>query len=158
MKRLDYTKLSASASQAMFALEKAVSGLDINRTIKELVKVRVSQLNGCLFCLDMHAKEARLHEERELRLHHLAVWRESPLFDEKERAALEWAELLTRLDGHGVEDESYERALRHFSEKELSDLTFAIMTINAWNRLGVAFRTTPGSYDKMLGLDKAGLN
>jgi len=82
MKRLEYTQLSASAAQAMMALSKAVEGLDVDVKLRELVKIRVSQLNGCLFCLDMHVKESRLHGDRELRLHHLAVWHESPLFTE----------------------------------------------------------------------------
>lgn len=141
----------------MFALEKAVKSLEIDPKILELVKIRASQMNGCLFCLDMHVKEARKHEERELRLYHLAVWRESPLFTAKEKAALEWCELLTHPDAHGVEDEDYEAALVEFSEAELSALTFAISTINAWNRLGIAFRTPLGFYDKLLGLDKVGL-
>jgi AhpD family alkylhydroperoxidase len=141
----------------MFALEKAVGGLDVDLKLRQLIKMRVSQLNGCLFCLDMHVKEARLHGDRELRMHHLAVWRESSLFDEKEKAGLEWAELLTNFHPHGVTDEDYQRALKHFSEKQLSDLTFVVMTINAWNRLGVAFRTPPGLYDKTFGLEKAGL-
>lgn len=157
MKRLEYTQLSASAAQAMMALSKAVEGLDVDVKLRELVKIRVSQLNGCLFCLDMHVKESRLHGDRELRLHHLAVWHESPLFTETEKAALEWAELLTRFDPRGVSDEAYQRALRHFSEKQLSDLTFVVLNINAWNRLGVAFRATPGAYDRLYGLDRAGL-
>ncbi len=130
----------------------------IERTTRELVMVRVSQLNGCAFCVDMHVKEARIHGERELRVHHLAIWRESTLFDARERAALAWAEVLTRLPEHGVSDEVYAAARAQFSEKELSDLSFAVMAINAWNRLGVGFRGVPGSADKLYGLDKAGLN
>ena len=158
MKRLNYQQLSAPAAQALFQFSKVVEGLEIDPLIKELIKIRSSQLNGCLFCLDMHVKEAKLHGEQELRLYHLTAWRESPLFTEKERAALEWTELLTKIGAHGVEDTDYANALRHFSEKELSDLTFGVTAINAWNRLGVAFRTTPGAFDKMLGLDKAGLS
>ena len=157
MSRLDYTLLTGTAAQAMFDLEKVVSTLDVDPTIKQLIRMRVSQINGCLFCLDMHAKEARLHGERELRLHHLAAWEESPLFTDKERAALHWAEAMTRLSTQGVSDEDYSHALQYFSEKQLSDLSFVVMTINAWNRLGVSFKTKPGLYDKMLGLDKAGL-
>lgn len=155
--RLDHAKLSVPATQALYGLEKAVHSLGVDGKITDLVRIRVSQMNGCLFCLDMHSKEARTHEERELRLYHLALWRESALFSEKERAALEWAEKLTRLDGHGVEDADYDRARAQFSEKELSDLTFTIVTINAWNRLGVAFRPAAGGLDKVMGLDKIGL-
>ena len=155
--RLNYQKHSAPAARALFALQQAVAELGVDRRIYNLVKIRASQLNGCLFCLDMHSKEAKKHEERELRLYHLPVWRESSLFTDKEKAALEWTELLTRLGEHGVSDEAYQNALKHFSEKELSDLSFVIVTINAWNRLGVAFRATPGALDKMLGLDKVEL-
>ena len=122
-----------------------------------LVKIRASQLNGCAFCVDMHIKQARLHGERELRIHHLTVWHESTLFSERERAALAWTEVLTRLPEHGVSDELYEHVRAVFSEKELSDLTYEVMTINAWNRLGIAFQSVPGSLDKAFGLDKARL-
>ncbi|AVP57749.1 carboxymuconolactone decarboxylase family protein [Pulveribacter suum] len=126
--------------------------------LRHLVEVRASQLNGCAFCLDMHVKQATMHGERPLRLHHLAIWRESPLFTPSERAALAWTEALTQLSPHGVSDETYAQARAHFSEKELSDLTFQIMAINAWNRLNVAFRGEPGALDKAYGLDKAGLS
>lgn len=158
MKRLNYQQLSAPASQALFALEKVTAGSSLDPKIKSLVKIRASQMNGCLLCLDMHVKEAKIHGERELRLYHLQAWRESSLFNEKEKAALQWTELLTKISGHGVEDSDYQNALQQFSEKELSDLTFAIATINTWNRLGVAFRMEPGAFDKFLGLDKAGLS
>ena len=114
-------------------------------------------MNGCAFCLDMHVKEAKLHGERELRLYHVATWRESPLFTPKERTALALTEALTQIAPTGVSDELYTELREHFSEKELSTLTFRVMTINAWNRVNVAFRTTPGVLDKVLGLDKAGL-
>ncbi|RYZ75708.1 MAG: carboxymuconolactone decarboxylase family protein [Proteobacteria bacterium] len=156
--RLDYTKLSGNAAQALFNLEKVVGESALDPKLKDLVRIRVSQLNGCTFCIDMHSKEAKIHGERELRLYHVAVWQESPLFDAREKAALGWAELLTRFQSTGVTDEEYERMLVTFSEKELSDLTFVVTTINAWNRLGVAFRTPLGKYDKVMGLDKAGLS
>ena len=98
-----------------------------------------------------------MHGERELRLHHLAIWRESTLFAPRERAALAWTEALTRLPEHGVSDDIYERVRTQFSEKELSDLTFEVTAINGWNRANVAFRTVPGSADKAFGLDKANL-
>lgn len=126
--------------------------------IRHLVEIRASQLNGCAFCLDMHIKQAAIHGERPLRLHHLAIWRESPLFNPRERAALAWTEALTLLSPHGVSDEAYEQSREQFSEKELSDLTFQIMSINAWNRLNVAFRVPPGAFDKAFGLDQAGLS
>jgi len=127
-------------------------------SILNLVDVRASQMNGCGFCLDMHVKQAKIHGERELRLHHVAIWRESPLFSPRERAALAWTEVLTHLPEHGVPDDIYEQVRAQLSEKELSDLSFAIMTINAWNRLNVGFKSVPGSADKAFGLDKAKLD
>ena len=129
----------------------------IDATIRHLVEIRVSQLNGCGFCLDMHVKQATIHGERPLRIHHLAIWRESTLFAPKERAALGWTEILTRLPEQGVPGEVYERVRTQLSEKEISDLTFIVMSINAWNRVNVAFTTVPGSSDKAFGLDKAEL-
>lgn len=130
----------------------------VDPIIKNLIEIRASQMNGCTFCVDIHVKEAKIRGERELRLHHVAVWRESKLFSEKERAALEWTEIVTQLSPRGISDQDYERALTFFSKKELSDLTFAIGVINVWNRLSVAFHAEPGALDKHYGLDKAGLN
>ena len=122
-----------------------------------LVDIRASQMNGCAFCLDMHVKEAKLHGERELRLYHVAIWRESPLFSAKERAALAFTEALTQMSPAGIPDELYAEAREQFNEKELAMLIFRIMAINAWNRANVAVRTMPGIRDKAFGLDKAGL-
>ncbi len=130
----------------------------IERSIHDLVQIRASQINGCGFCLDMHVKEARLHGERELRIHHLPIWRESALFSPRERAALAWAEVLTRLPEHGVPDDIYDHVRTQLSEKELSDLSFVVMAINGWNRLSIGFRNVPGSADKAFGLDKVQLN
>lgn len=153
--RLDYSRLSADLFKKYLAFNMAFG---MEETLALLVDIRASQLNGCAFCVDMHVKQARLHGERELWLHHVSIWRESPLFTPKERAALAWTEALTRIDPAGVSDAAYEEARRHFSERELSELTFRVAAINGWNRLNVAFRTLPGSKDKMFGLDKAGLN
>lgn len=122
----------------------------------DLVNIRASAINGCAFCTDMHVKEAKIHGERELRLYHVPIWRESTLFDARERAALEWTEIVTRLPEGDIPDEVYRRVREQFSEKELSDLTFAIGTINLWNRLNVSFRTPPGSADALLGLTNGG--
>jgi AhpD family alkylhydroperoxidase len=130
----------------------------MDETLAILVDIRASQLNGCAFCLDMHIKQAKIHGERELRLHHVAIWRESQLFTPKERAALAWTEALTRISPEGISDATYAEAREQFSEAELSDLTWRVAAINGWNRLNVAFRNVPGSKDKMYGLDKAGLN
>lgn len=156
--RLDYSRETPDLFKKMLDLSTAVSAHpDLDANLAYLVDIRASQLNGCAFCLDMHVKEAKLHQERELRLHHIAIWRDSPLFTAKERAALAWTEVLTRMGPSGVSDDVYEQTLEHFSETELSTLTFRVMTINAWNRVNVAFRTVPGSKDAILGLDKAGL-
>ncbi|OZI79103.1 carboxymuconolactone decarboxylase family protein [Bordetella genomosp. 2] len=130
----------------------------IEPSILHLVEIRASQMNGCGFCVDMHVKQAKIHGERELRLHHVAIWRESTLFSPRERAALAWTEALTHLAPQGVPDEIYERVRSQLSEQEITDLSFSIMSINAWNRLNVGFRTVPGSADKLFGLDKAQLS
>ena len=122
-----------------------------------LVDIRASQMNGCAFCLDMHVKQAKLHGERDLRLYHVPIWRESPLFTPKERAALALTEALTRIAPDGVSDELYAEVSEQFDARALSTLVFRIMTINAWNRANVCFRTKPGILDKQYGLDKAGL-
>ena len=139
-----------------FSASIANSGLDQN--LGYLVDIRASQMNGCAFCLDMHVKEAKLHGERELRLHHVAIWRESPLFTPKERAALAFTEALTEIAPGGISDELYAELRGQFSEKELSTLIFRVSAINAWNRANVAVRSVPGSRDKWLGLEKAGLS
>jgi AhpD family alkylhydroperoxidase len=155
--RAAYAQQSPKLMKKLFELSQASKGGSLDRTLADLVNIRASQLNGCAFCLDMHVKEAKLHGERELRLHHVAIWRESPLFSTKEKAALEWTEAVTKLTGQGIGDELYARARAQFDEKELTDLTFAIAVINTWNRLSVAFQAVPGSADAAFGLDKAGL-
>ena len=156
--RIAYTQQSPTVFEKFLEFSNAANKSTIDRPIHDLVNIRASQLNGCAFCLDMHVKEAKLHGERELRLHHLSIWRESPLYSARERAALAWTEVLTRLPEHGVPNEIYEQVRAHFSEKELTDLTFLVMAINAWNRVNVAFQTVPGSADKAFGLDKADLS
>lgn len=152
--RLDYTHQSPELFKKYLDFSMAFR---MDEGLALLVDIRASQLNGCAFCLDMHVKQARLQGERELRLHHVAIWRESPLFTPKERAALAWTEALTRIEPEGVSDAAYQEACQHFSEQELSQLTFRVAAINGWNRMNVAFRTAPGSKDQLFGLDKAGL-
>lgn len=154
--RLNPVALSPAAQKKFLDFSLTPGSLEAG--LRDLVNIRVSQINGCAFCLDMHVKEATLHGERTLRLHHVALWRESQLFSARERAALRWAELLTRLGRDGVSDEDYQSARIAFSEQELSDLTFAVVAINGWNCLNIAFPKTPGSLDATYGLDKAGLN
>jgi AhpD family alkylhydroperoxidase len=155
--RLNYIQQSPELFKKLLDFSNQLKESAIEESIRDLVSIRASQINGCGFCVDMHVKEARIHGERELRLHHLAIWRESTLFAPRERAALAWAEALTKLAELGVPDDIYERVRAQFSEKELSDLTYEVMAINAWNRANVAFRTVPGSADKAFGLDKANL-
>jgi AhpD family alkylhydroperoxidase len=156
--RINYAEQSAEFFKKFVAFSTALNNSTIEEGIRHLVEIRASQLNGCGLCVDMHIKQATIHGERPLRLHHLAIWRESTPFVPRERAALAWTEVLTRIPEHGVPDELYERVRTQFSEKELSDLTFIVMSINAWNRAGVAFKTVPGAYDAAFGLDKANLN
>ena len=155
--RIAYAQQSPKLFEKFLQFSGAIKDSGIDKPIYALVNIRASQLNGCAFCLDMHVKEAKIHGDRELRLHHVAIWRESSLFSARERAALTWTEVLTRLPEHGVPDEIYAQVRAQFSEKELADLTFLIMSINAWNRVNVAFQTPPGSADKAFGLDKANL-
>ncbi|MCQ4629508.1 carboxymuconolactone decarboxylase family protein [Shinella sp. CPCC 100929] len=156
--RLNYAQQSPELFKKISDLSMALAGSVIEQKIRDLVNIRASQMNGCAFCLDMHVKEAKIHGESELRVHHVAIWRESTLFIPRERAALAWTEALTKLPEGGIPDELYERVRGQLSEKEISDLTFAIMAINAWNRASIAFKSVPGSADKVYGLDKAGLS
>ncbi len=144
--RLDYGAASKGALDAMLALERYVRSCGLDHRLLDLVKTRASLLNGCAYCLDMHTKDARAAGESEQRLYALAAWRETPFFDERERAALAWTDAVTNVQEGHVPDAAWEEARRQFSEKELVDLTLAIVTINGWNRLAIGFRTEPGSY------------
>jgi AhpD family alkylhydroperoxidase len=155
--RLDYYKNSPELAKKLYELSQATKNSSLGNTLLDLVNIRASQLNGCAFCVDMHSKEAKIHGERELRIYHIPIWRESPLFSETERAVLEWTEAVTKLAEHGVADDVYERVRAHLSEVQISELTFAIGVINIWNRLSISFKYVPGSADAMLGLTKAGL-
>jgi AhpD family alkylhydroperoxidase len=156
--RIDYQKQSPELFKKFVEFSLVLKHSAIEESIRDLVDIRASQINGCAFCLDMHVKEATLHGERPLRLHHVATWRESTLFSPRERAALAWTEILTQIPAQGVPDDVYERVRTQLSEKELSDLTFLVMSINAWNRVNVGFRVVPGTYDKAFGVDKSGLS
>jgi AhpD family alkylhydroperoxidase len=156
--RIDYQQQSPELFKKFVEFSLQTRKSSIEQSIHDLVNLRASQMNGCAFCVDMHVKEATIHGERPLRLHHIAVWRESTLFSPRERAALEWTEVLTQLPPEGVPDDVYERVREQFSEKEISDLMFDVMAINGWNRVSVGFRAVPGSADKAYGLDKAGLS
>jgi AhpD family alkylhydroperoxidase len=155
--RLNYIQQAPDLFKKFVDFNMVLKQGTIEESIADLIAIRASQMNGCGFCVDMHNKQARMHGERELRLYHVAIWRESPLFSPRERAALSWTEVLTKIPEHGVSDEIYEQVRTEFSEKEITDLTYQVMTINAWNRVNVAFQTVPGSSDKPFGLDKANL-
>jgi len=144
--RLDYKLASPDAFKAMLGTQHQVERSGLEASLLELVKTRASQLNGCAWCLDMHSKDARALGETEQRLYLLTAWREAPFYSDRERAALAWTEALTQIPAHGVSDELYAEARRHFDEKALVDLTLAIVAINGWNRMNVAFRTAVGSY------------
>jgi len=145
--RLDYKLASPEAFKAMLHTEQQIHRSGLEASLLELVKTRASQINGCAWCLDMHTKDARAQGEIEQRLYLLAAWREAPCYSARERAALAWTEAVTRIaETHDVPDAAYEEARRHFDEKALVDLTLAIIAINGWNRLNVAFRTTVGDY------------
>jgi len=144
--RLKYRDVAPQAYRAMHGLEDYVHSTGIEQSLLELVKMRASQINGCAYCLDMHSKDARAEGETEQRLYALSAWHETPFFTDRERAALAWTEALTLVGQTHVPDDVYELARKHFGEKELVDLTIAIIAINGWNRLAVSFRTVPGSY------------
>jgi len=144
--RMDYMKTAPDGYKAMSALESYVRQSGLEHTLLELVKTRASQINGCAFCLDMHTKDARAAGETEQRLYTLSAWEETPFFTDRERAALAWTEAVTRVADTQVPDDVFKRVRQQFTEKELADLTLAIVTINGWNRLAVAFRKVPGSY------------
>jgi AhpD family alkylhydroperoxidase len=144
--RLDAAKAAPGAYKAMLGLEDHLAHCSLKKSLIELVKMRASQMNGCAFCIDMHSKDARAAGETEQRLYALNAWRETPFYSERERAALAWTEALTFVHDNHVPDELFTEARRHFNETEITDLTLAIGTINAWNRIAISFRMVPGSY------------
>lgn len=144
--RLDYTEQGHDALRAMYSLEGYLRHSSIEPMLPHLLKFRVSQINGCACCLDMHSKDLRAGGETEQRLYCLDALRETPFYSDRERAALEWAEALTLITEGHVPDGVFERVKSQFSEKELIDLTMAGVTINGWNRISIAFRTKPGTY------------
>jgi AhpD family alkylhydroperoxidase len=141
--RLDLTKISPDGYKAMLGVHSYVQNSGLPLDLLELVKIRVSQINRCAFCIAMHVPLARKHGVSEVQMHLLAAWREAPVYSPKERAALAWAEALTQLTGGDVSDEEYADMRKHFSEKEAADLSFAVAEINAWNRLMICSRTPP---------------
>ena len=144
--RLTQPKVAERATQAMLGLERYLAETSLDVKLRDLLKLRVSQINGCAYCIDMHWKDLRQLGESEQRLYGLDAWEESPYYTDRERAALAWAEALTRVtDGH-VPDELFAEVRKQFSEAELVELTMTVTTINAWNRIAISFRYTAGSY------------
>ena len=144
--RLDYIKIAPDALKAMRGLETYVRSSGIDRILLELIKTRASQINGWAYCIDMHTKDARAHGETEQRLYALSAWREAPFFTDKERAALAWTEALTLISQTNAPDEVYNELRNHFTDLEIVNLSYAITTINAWNRLAIGFRAQAGTY------------
>ncbi len=144
--RLSYSKVSPEGTDILQKLERYVKSSGLEADLVELVKLRASQINGCAYCIDMHTKDARTHGESEQRLYGVSAWHEAPFYSERERAALAWTEAVTQISKDHVPDEVYNEARKHFTDKELVDLTLAIITINSWNRLAITFRTPAGSY------------
>jgi len=145
--RIDLNKhLGSALGRAMLSLSQTVETSGIDRRLLELVKIRASQMNGCAYCIDMHTKDARAIGETEQRIYALNAWRETPFFSERERAALEWTETVTRVGDTHVPDDVYARVHEHFDDADLVALTMAVVVINGWNRLAVSFRAPAGSY------------
>lgn len=141
--RINIHEKGQNAIKTLYGIGAYLKKSPIEKSLRELVNFRVSQINQCAFCLDMHAKDARAMGETEQRLYGLSAWRETPYYSARERAALAWAEAVTACH---VPDEVYAEAEQHFSEEELIDLTLAVTTINTWNRINLSFPNTPGSY------------
>lgn len=145
--RLDYAAVAPGAMKAMYGLHAYINTTELEPPLLELVRLRASQINGCAYCIDMHSKDARAGGESEQRLYALNAWRETPFYSQRERAALEWAEALTLISETRVPDEVYDAVRRHFTEKELADLTLAVVLINGWNRFAISFRDEAGTYE-----------
>jgi len=150
--RIDFKAAPAGALQAMSAIDRYVRQSGLEPALLELVKMRVSQINGCAYCLDMHSKDARAAGETGQRLYALNAWRETPFFTDRERAALEWTEAVTLISHNHAPDEVYEDVRRHFTEAELINLTMAVAAINGWNRVAISFRAVPGTYQPQSSL------
>ncbi|NHA07437.1 carboxymuconolactone decarboxylase family protein [Mucilaginibacter sp. HC2] len=145
-KRLNVHQKGQAAMKAIYGLAIYLAKSPVEETLLHLIEFRVSQINGCAFCLDMHSKDLRAEGETEQRLYLLSAWREAPFYTDRERAALAWAEALTKVADGPVSDELYQQANKNFSEQELIDLTMAVITINSYNRLNIAFPAQVGTY------------
>src|SRR5688572_20444861 len=158
MQRLDYFKLAAPAFQHLHGIDQYCRKSSVGPKTLRLLQLYASQINGCAFCVDIHSKEAKIDGERELRLYHLAIWEDSPLFSEKEKLALEWTKAVTLIHQGPVSDELFQRMKDQFSEQEIVDINMQVAFINLFNRFAATFKSVPGSRDKILGLDRANLS
>jgi len=145
--RLDYGKVLPEGMKTIYALDRYSQNCGLEPSLLDLIKLRASQINGCPYCIDMHIKDARTGGETEQRLYSLSVWRETPYYTDRERAALAFTEAVTLIADKHVPDEVYEQARQHFSDEELVKLTVGIVIINTWNRFAITFRDVPGSYE-----------
>ncbi len=144
--RLDYHKFNLEPLQAMLAMETYIAGCGLDHKFVHLLKLRASQINGCAYCIDMHSIDARACGETEQRLYALDAWRETPFYDDRERAALAWVEAITLVAQTHVPDSVYDEVRKQFTEQQIVDLTYVAATINAWNRIAVSLRAMPGHY------------
>ncbi|MEO6720637.1 MAG: carboxymuconolactone decarboxylase family protein [Ferruginibacter sp.] len=144
--RINAFQKGRNAMGALYSLGAYLSKSPVDQSLFNLIYFRVSQINGCAYCLDMHSKDLRAKGETEQRLYMLSAWRDAPFYSKREQAALAWAEAVTQLNSCNVPDNIYEEALQQFSEEELIDLTMAVVTINSYNRINIAFRTKAGTY------------
>jgi AhpD family alkylhydroperoxidase len=147
MQRFDYVKAAPGIYHAMKGLEDYLHQCGLEESLLHLIKLRASQINGCAYCLDMHWKDLKSIGEPDHRLYELDAWEESPFYSDRERAALAWTEAVTRVADSRVPDALYDEVRKQFSEKEIANLTFAVAAINAWNRLAISARITPGTYE-----------
>ena len=141
--RLNFYQAAPESIKALTAVEAQIQSSGLEQSLIELVRTRASQINGCAFCINMHTQDARKHGETEQRLYLLNAWREAPVYTDRERTALAWTEAVTRISETHAPDDAYEELRKHFSEAEAVNLTILIGTINAWNRLAIAFRAVP---------------
>ena len=144
--RLNYAKAFPEGIHALLNQDRVIAASGLELPLLELVKTRASQLNGCAYCIDMHSKDLRAEGESEERLYLLDAWRETDFYSDRERAALAWAEAVTLISHSHVPDDVYEQARQQFTDDELAKLTLAVVSINGWNRFGIAFRAAPGEY------------
>lgn len=144
--RINFFEKGQNAIKPLFGIGAYLSKSPVEQSLLDLIYFRVSQINGCAYCLDMHSKDLRSSGETEQRLYLLDSWREAPFYTERERAALAWAEAVTKVTAGHVPDEVYHEAIKQFSDTELIDLTMAVININSYNRINIAFRTPAGSY------------